>query len=44
MDAKRIERGNTSGTILGIEKIKNLTIRIKSKSFPASSAIKSQTV
>ena len=39
-----MERGNTNGTTFGIEYIKNLRIRIKSKSLPASSAIKSQTV
>ena len=44
MDANRIERGNTNGTILGIEKVKNFTINKKSKSLPANSEIKSQTV
>jgi len=44
MEANRTERGKTRGTILGMEYIKNFTIRIKSRSFPANSAIKSQTV
>ena len=44
MDANKIERGNTKGTIRGIEKVKNFIINIKSKSLPANSAIKSHTV
>ena len=39
-----MDNGNTIGTMLGIEKSRNLTISIKSKSFPANSDIKSQTV
>jgi hypothetical protein len=34
MEANSIESGNTSGTILGIEKAKNLIIITKSKSLP----------
>jgi hypothetical protein len=44
MEANNMERGKTSGTTLGMEYIKNLRINIISRSFPASSAIKSQTV
>jgi hypothetical protein len=44
MDDNNMESGKTNGTTLGIEYIKNFKINIKSKSFPASSAIKSQTV
>jgi hypothetical protein len=44
IEDKRMESGNTNGTTLGIEYIKNLRIKVISRSFPASSAIKSQTV
>jgi hypothetical protein len=44
IDANRIESGNTSGIILGIANNKNLRTRIRSRSFPASSEMKSQTV
>ena len=44
MDANKMESGNTNGTTFGIEYIKNFKIKMKSKSLPANSAIKSQTV
>lgn len=44
MDANKTDSGKTKGIILGIENNKNLTIIIKSKSLPANSVIKSQTV
>jgi len=44
IDAKRMESGSTKGTIPGIEKSRNFIIKMASRSFPASSLIKSQTV
>ena len=44
IDASKTERGKTSGMILGMEKSKNLRIIIKSRSLPANSVMKSQTV
>ncbi len=44
IEANKTDNGRTKGIILGIEKSKNLIIIIKSKSFPANSVIKSQTV
>ena len=44
MAANQIESGSTKGTILGIASIKNFNTMKISKSFPASSAINSQTV
>jgi hypothetical protein len=44
IEARRIDNGSTNGITPGIENKRNLRIRTKSKSFPASSAINSQTV
>ena len=44
MEAKSTVSGNTKGIILGIAKSRNLIIREKSKSLPANSVIKSQTL
>ena len=44
MEASNTESGNTKGTILGIENTKNLITIKKSRSFPANSEMKSQTV
>lgn len=44
MDANKTDSGKTNGIIRGIEKSRNFTTNIKSKSLPASSEIKSQTV
>lgn len=44
IEANKTDSGKTKGIILGIEKSRNLIIIIKSKSFPANSVIKSQTV
>lgn len=44
MDAKSMESGKTRGIILGIENSKNFKTNIKSKSFPANSAMNNQTV
>lgn len=44
MEASSTDKGNTSGTKLGILNSKNLTINIKSRSLPANSEMKSQTV
>jgi hypothetical protein len=44
MEDSKIESGSTNGIIRGIEKSKNFIINPMSKSFPASSAIKSQMV
>jgi len=44
MDASKTDNGKTKGMILGIENNKNFTTNNKSKSLPASSEIKSQTV
>jgi hypothetical protein len=44
MDANKTDSGKTSGIILGIEKSRNFTTRIKSRSLPASSEINNQTV
>ena len=44
MEDNNIESGNTNGTILGIEKPRNLKTMIRSKSFPANSDMNNQTV
>ena len=44
MEDNNTESGNTKGTILGIENNKNFITSKKSKSLPASSEMKSQTV
>ena len=44
IEAKSIDNGNAIGTILGMKNTINFKIRVKSRSFPASSEIKSQTV
>ena len=44
IEANKTDNGNTSGIIRGIEKSRNFTTNIKSKSLPASSKIKSHTV
>jgi len=44
MDASKTDNGKTSGMILGIEKSRNFTTSIRSKSLPASSEINSHTV
>jgi hypothetical protein len=44
MEANNTDKGKTKGMILGIEKSKNLTTMIKSKSLPANSVMNSQTV
>ena len=44
MEANSTERGSTSGTILGVANKRNFKTETKSKSFPASSEINSQTV
>jgi hypothetical protein len=44
MEASKTDSGKTNGIILGIEKRRNFTTNIKSRSLPASSEIKSHTV
>ena len=44
MEASKIDRGNTSGMIRGIENKRNFITNAKSKSLPASSAMNNQTV
>ena len=44
MEARSTDNGNTKGTIRGIENTKNLSTIKKSRSFPANSEMKSQTV
>lgn len=44
MEASKIDNGNTSGTIRGIAKAKNLITITRSKSLPANSDINNQTV
>jgi hypothetical protein len=44
IEASKTDNGKTNGIILGIEKSRNFTTKIKSKSLPANSEIKSQTV
>jgi len=44
IDAKRTDKGNTKGTIRGIENTKNFTTIKKSRSFPANSEMNNQTV
>jgi len=44
IEESKTDKGKTKGIIRGIANNKNLQTIIKSKSFPANSAIKSQTV
>ena len=44
MDANKIDNGSTNGTMRGMANKRNFKTSTMSKSFPASSAIKSQTV
>jgi hypothetical protein len=43
IEDNKTDKGSTKGTTLGILKSKNLPIMNRSKSFPASSDINSQT-
>lgn len=44
IEANKTDKGKTRGIILGIENNKNFTTKNRSRSLPANSEIKSQTV
>ena len=44
MEANKTDKGSTSGIMRGIEKSRNFTTNIKSRSLPANSDINSHTV